>query len=96
MKRLVIHTVVALLFFGIGWVAATSSFQGPGVFRLSIDAPMGETTIKCEGCEFLSWNTEGRLSGRQPTVSLTCADGRCSKVVGAVAATPTPKQIAQR
>src|SRR5262245_60858537 len=94
MRRLVLHVVVAVLFFGAGWVTATSGLQG-GVFRLSIDAPTGETTIKCEGCEFLSWTTRGRPPERQPAFSFTCSNGPCWKVVGAVAVVPRPKQIAQ-
>jgi hypothetical protein len=40
MRRLV-TTVSSVLFFGVGWLAATSGLHGSGVFRLSIDAPTG-------------------------------------------------------
>jgi hypothetical protein len=94
MRRLVPHVVVAVLFFGVGWLAATSGLQG-GVFRLSIDAPAGDTTIKCEGCEFLSWTADGHPPERQPAFSFTCSGNRCWKVVGAVAVIQKPKQMAQ-
>ena len=95
MRRLVTHGVVAVLFFGVGSWAATSGLQPSGVFRLSIDAPNGDTTIKCEGCEFLTWTPEGHAGKRQPALSFTCSDGPCWKVVGAVAVTPKAKLIAQ-
>jgi hypothetical protein len=96
MKRLVPHLVVAVLFFGVGWLAAASQgLQGSGVFRLSIDAPTGDTTIKCEGCQFLTWTADGRAGEPQPAFSFTCKTGPCWKVVGAVAVTPKPKLMAQ-
>jgi hypothetical protein len=94
MRRHVIHAVVAGLFFGAGWMAATSGLQS-GVFRLSIDAPTGDTTIQCEGCEFLSWTTRGAPPERRSDFSFTCSQGPCWKVVGAVAVAQRPKQMAQ-
>jgi hypothetical protein len=97
MKRFVVGLVAAVLFFGAGWLAASASLglNGSGVFRLSIDAPAGETTIKCEGCEFLSWTAEGRAGDRHPAFNFTCSTGPCWKVVGAVAVTPKPQLMAQ-
>jgi len=96
MRRLVSYGVVAGLFFGGGWLAAIiSGLQPSSAFRLSIDAPNGDTTIKCEGCEFLTWTPEGHAGERQPALSFTCSDGPCWKVVGAVAVTTKPKLIAQ-
>ena len=50
MRRLAAQFVVAMLFFGVGWLVGTAGFsaQSGGFFRLSIDAPTGDTTIKCE------------------------------------------------
>jgi hypothetical protein len=65
------------------------------MFRLSINAPTGDTTIKCEGCQFLSWTRDGRAGERQPALNFTCIDRPCVKVVGAVAVAPKPKLMAQ-
>jgi hypothetical protein len=94
MRRLVPHFVVAVLFFGVGLLVGNAGSSAQGIFRLSIDAPAGDTTIKCEGCQFLSWK-DGRVSERLPVFSFTCSEGPCWKVVGAVAVTPEPKLMAR-
>ena len=97
MRRLVSQCVIAVLFFGVGFLVGNAGFStaGGGVFRLSIDAPTGDTTIKCEGCQFLSWTADGHAGERQPAFGFTCSDGPCWKVVGAVVVTPKPKLMAQ-
>ena len=97
MRRLVLQFVVAVLCFGAGWLVANTPWavrSRDGVFRLSIDAPAGETKINCEGCQFLTW-IDGRASEPQPVFTFTCSDGPCWTVVGAVAVRPTPKLMAQ-
>jgi len=94
MRRFLFQFVVAVLCFGAGWLVANTRWAGNGVFRLSIDAPTGETKIKCEGCQFLTW-INGRAGEPQPAFTFTCSDGPCWKVVGAIAVTPKPKLMAQ-
>ena len=97
MRRLVSQLVVAVLVFGAGWlVGSNSTSQRGDLFRLSVNAPTGDTTIKCEGCQFLSWAREGRLSERLPVLNFTCTDGPCLKVVGAIAVAPKPKLMTLR
>ena len=97
MKRLLFQLVVAVLAFGAGWLVANTPWAGlqpQKVFRLSIDAPTGETKIKCEGCQFLTW-IDGRAGEPEPAVTFACSDGRCSTLVGAITVTPQPKLMAQ-
>ena len=97
MRRLVTQLVVAGLCFGAGWLVAHTPWAGSPpqrVFRLSIDAPTGDTKIKCDGCQFLTW-LDGHAGAPQSSVTLTCSQGPCWSVVGAVAATSPPQQITQ-
>jgi len=97
MRRQVPQLVIATLLFGVGWWVGHAGPGAPGgaFFRLSIDAPTGDTTIKCEGCQFLSWTADGHAGERQSAYNITCSDGPCWKVVGAVAVIPQPQLIAQ-
>lgn len=96
MRRLIPLVVVAVVFFGAGWAVANGPWApgAPGAFRLSIDVPTGDTTITCEGCEFLTW-VDGHLADRQPVFTFTCSDGPCWTVVGARTVTPAPRLIAR-
>lgn len=97
MRRLVTQLVVAGLCFAAGWLVAHTPWAGSPpqrLFRLSIDAPTGETKLKCDCCEFLTW-LDGRAGAPQSTVTFTCSKGPCWSVVGAVAVLPQPKQIAR-
>jgi hypothetical protein len=97
MTRLIVHFVVAALCFGAGWLVANTTWAGlqpQKVFRLSVDAPTGETRIKCEGCQFLTW-IDGRAGEPEPAVIFTCSDGPCWTQVGAITVTPQPKLMAQ-
>jgi len=93
MKRLAIYVVVGILFFAAGWFSAPAK-PGPGVFRLTIEAPYGETTVACEGCEFFSWTADGQRDTNQTRFSYTCNEGPCRKVVGAIAVVVEPKVMA--
>ena len=97
MRRLVTQLVLAVLCFAAGWLVAHTPWAGSPpqrVFRLSIDAPTGDTKINCDGCQFLTW-IDGRAGAPQATVTFTCSRGPCWSVVGAVAVAAQPKQIAQ-
>jgi hypothetical protein len=85
MRRLILRFVFAAVCFAAGWLVATAGVWpgGTGVFRLSIDAPTGDTRIKCEGCEFFTWS-EGRSGPRLHVLDIACAEGPCWKVVGAI------------
>jgi hypothetical protein len=93
MRRLAIHVVVAVFFFAAGWLGAHAR-QNYGVFRLTIEAPYGETAVACEGCEFFSWTADGHRDRNQSRFNYTCNEGPCRKVVGAVAVTVEPKVMA--
>lgn len=97
MRRLVVQLVVAVLCFGAGWLVANTPWAGlqpQEVFRLSIDAPTGETKIKCEGCQFLTW-IDGRAGEPEQAVTFTCSEGPCWTVVGAITVAQEPKLMAQ-
>jgi hypothetical protein len=96
MRRLVSPVVVAVLFFSVGWLIGHAGPGAPngGFFRLSIEAPTGDSTIKCEGCQFLTWTADGHAGARQPAFNYTCIIGPCRKVVGAVVVTLKPTLIA--
>lgn len=93
MKRLAIYVVVGIVFFAAGRFSAPVK-PGPGVFRLTIEAPYGETTVACEGCEFFSWTADGHRDKNQTRFNYTCNEGPCRKAVGAIAVTVEPKVIA--
>jgi hypothetical protein len=95
MRGLVPQLVAAVLLFGLGWFSARMASESPGVFRLSVDAPTGETRLKCEGCQFLTWTTEGHAGERQSTVNVSCNSGPCSQAFGAVVHVPEPTLIAR-
>jgi hypothetical protein len=97
MARLLRQSAVAVLIFGAGCLVghAVSSTRTSGVFRLFMNLPAGETSLKCEGCQFLSW-TNGQAAQTTRAVTLSCAEGPCLKAVGAVLAPGAePQLIAQ-
>lgn len=97
MRRLVLQIVAALVFFGLGWLAAhvVAGMPEVGAFRITIDAPAGETSLECDGCQFLTWTAEGHAGERQPVITFSCGNGPCTKAFGAVASNPGPKLFAQ-
>lgn len=95
MRRLVPQLVTAILLFGLGWFSARIASEAPGVFKLSVDAPAGETRLRCEGCQFLTWTAAGHAGERQSTVNVSCDSGPCSQAFGAVVEVQEPKLIAR-
>ena len=94
MRRLLLKVVAAVLFFGLGWLAAHMAAGPQGAFKLTIDAPAGQTMLKCEGCQFLTWTADGHADQRQPVINFSCGNAPCRKAFGAVAITQEPKLIA--
>lgn len=94
MRRVVAQLVAAALLVGLGWLAAHLAAGPQGVFRLTIDAPAGETRLKCEGCQFLTWTDDGHAGERQAVIVFSCSNGPCAKAFGAVATTQEPKRMA--
>jgi hypothetical protein len=96
MKRLLTQGLAAVVIFGMGWLAARAAvgFQESGTFKLTIDAPAGETRLKCEGCQFLTWTPEGRAGERQSVINFSCSHGPCAMAFGAVAILQEPKLMA--
>lgn len=83
MARAFRRIAFAVMLFVAGVFIGNVTSTGSSVFRLAIDAPAGDTNVTCDGCEFLSW-VDGRVGKRQRSISLSCADGRCSQAVGGV------------
>jgi hypothetical protein len=81
MRRASIRLIAIAAFICLGWVAGRAQPTEP-TFELVVDAPVGETSIRCvRGCE-LSWVERGRSPNAQtmPTFTFTCTSpsGRCS------------------
>ena len=71
--------VLAAILVLLGWVAGRAQTSAPA-FEFVVDAPGGETTIKCvKGCE-LSWVERGVNTNAAATPSFTyrCTAPRCS------------------
>jgi hypothetical protein len=94
MRRLLTHSVVAIACLTLGWLAARAAAGPPGIFKLTIDAPAGQTMLKCEGCQFLTWTADGHADQRQPVINFSCSNGPCRKAFGGVAIAQEPKLIA--
>jgi hypothetical protein len=92
MGRTLRQVMLAAVLFGAGVLVGSLGAGKASIFRLSIDAPRGDTTIKCDGCEFLSW-TDGHATERRRAISVACADGRCSQTVGAVIVETSKPQL---
>jgi hypothetical protein len=91
MFQIIRPLLVALALVAVGWLIGRAQIGVPQFFSLTIDAPVGSTTIRCNGCELFSW-AEGR-STAQRQFTLTCSGPQCcSQTIGG---TPTgPLQIA--
>jgi len=82
MTRNILTVVLAIVLFGLGWVAAESQRAAPD-FELVVDAPAGATTVTClRGCT-LMWVQRGINPNGTPTPSFDfgCSGGatqRCS------------------
>jgi len=84
MARTALRVALALGLLGTGWVAAKAQTSGP-TFELQVDAPGGETTIRCvRGCK-LAWVQRGVNPNAAPqlTFEYRCTGARCgSGLVG--------------
>ena len=81
MIRASIRLIAIAAFVSLGWVAGRAQPSEP-TFELIVDAPVGETSIRCvRGCE-LSWVERGRAPQAQTmqtfTFNCTSPSGRCS------------------
>lgn len=79
MVRSLVQIVVAVVLVFVGWAVGRAQTSAP-VFEFVVDAPGGETTIKCvRGCE-LAWVERGLNVNATPTPSFTyrCTAPRCS------------------
>jgi hypothetical protein len=77
--RTMLQIAVAVVLVFLGWAIAKAQTSAPA-FEFVVDAPGGETTIKCvRGCE-LSWVERGLNANATPTSSFTykCTASRCS------------------
>ena len=58
MTRIALRVILAVGLLGTGWVAAKAQSSAP-IFELQIDAPVGQTQIRCvRGCR-LAWVERG-------------------------------------
>ncbi len=81
MIRASVRLAAVAAFLCLGWVAGRAQSSQP-TFEIVVDAPAGETTIRCvRGCG-LSWVERGVSPNAQavPTFTFTCnaPSGRCS------------------
>ena len=82
MARKMLTVLLAIVLFGMGWVAAKSQTPAPD-FELVVDAPAGATTVTCaRGCT-LMWVERGiNPNGTpKPSFDFACSGGatqRCS------------------
>jgi len=83
--------LVALALVAVGWLIGRAQSRAPQVFTLTIDSPVGSTTLRCNGCELFSY-PEGR-STRQRQLTLACSKPQvCSQTI--VGRLTGPLQIA--
>ena len=86
MTQTALRVALAIGLFGTGWGVAKAQIQTP-TFELQVDAPEGNTIIKCvRGCK-LAWVSRGVNPNTTPkaTFEYRCSGGpaRClSGVVG--------------
>jgi hypothetical protein len=84
MARTALRVALALGLLGTGWIAAKAQTTAP-TFELQVDAPGGETSIRCvRGCK-LAWVQRGMNpnDSPQPTFEYRCTGARCgSGLVG--------------
>jgi hypothetical protein len=79
MARTIGQIVLGVILTFLGWVVGRAQTAAPA-FELVIDAPGGETTIKCvKGCE-LAWVERGVNANATPmtTFAYRCTAPRCS------------------
>jgi hypothetical protein len=79
MARSMVQIVFAVILIFLGWVLGRAQTSAPA-FELIVDAPGGETTIKCvKGCG-LSWVERGVNANATQMTAFTyrCTAPRCS------------------
>ncbi len=78
MARTKVQIALAVVLVFFGWVLGRAQASAP-VFEFVVDAPGGETNIRCvRGCE-LAWVERGVNANASPTSSFTyrCTAPRC-------------------
>ena len=77
--RPIIQCAIAVILISIGFTVGRAQTPGPA-FELTVDAPGGETTIKCvRGCE-LAWVERALNANSMPrmqTFTYKCSGPRC-------------------
>jgi hypothetical protein len=98
MRRIVVQALAVVVFVGLGWYAGSRQgrHESSSIFRLRIDAPLGETAIRCEGCQFFSWPGGRAQLNRSVTVTCDGTVATCSRVIGAMVMPDELQQIARR
>ena len=89
MTRIALRLLVAVALVAMGWSIrlAQDKFGPDAIFKLKIDAPTGSTTVRCDGCQFLSWK-DGH-SSVSSEVTLACGGPQsCFHAIGVVKAGP--------
>ena len=79
LTRTLFQVVVAAILMFMGWAIGRAQTSAPS-FELVVDAPRGETTVRCvRGCE-LAWVERGVRADVAPTATFTyrCTGPRCS------------------
>jgi hypothetical protein len=91
MIQIVRPLLIALALVAIGWFIGRAQSGLPQEFILTIDSPVGSTTLRCSGCELFAW-PDGR-SAAQRQVTLSCDKPQvCSQTI--VGRLTGPLQIA--
>ncbi len=79
MARTTVYIALAVILIFFGWAVGRAQTSAPA-FELVVDAPGGETNIKCvKGCE-LAWVERVVPATARPTPTFTyqCSAPRCS------------------
>ncbi len=88
--RLIVAVALVALGWSIGWVQNRVN-RTQQLFSLNIEAPIGSTTIRCDGCDLLTWNA-GRATVRRQFTLVCNGPEPCSEILGGTM--PAPRQIA--
>jgi hypothetical protein len=73
--------LVAFVLVAVGWLIGRAQSGVPQEFILTIDASVGSTTLRCNGCELFSFPESGSTAQRQFT--LACSKPQvCSQTIG--------------
>ncbi len=81
MTHIALRLILAVLLVTCGWLIGRAQSAGPLFFSLTVDSPVGSTTLRCNGCELFSW-TEGHATA-QRQFTLACGGPQtCSQTIG--------------